>query len=148
MKILLYISLIAFLGCSSETPREKAKRYIGYVDSFYVDFTNEQEKKLDEIVDFYFDSKKEDLKVNKEIYLHIEAGLSENKKLNQKYLVNLINQKIELNKKIMPSQIGLIIEFYETLNQEQKKEMLNALRKLKGKSARMRYWLGEGDDKT
>ena len=32
------------MGCSSESPRDKAKRYIGYIDSFYVSLTDQQEK--------------------------------------------------------------------------------------------------------
>ena len=132
-------------GCSSESPREKAKKYLGYVDSFYVSFDDAQEKKLEEIVDHYFDSKKDDLKINKKIYSHLEKGLSENKDLNLKYVEGLIHQKIEFSKKIIPKQLELINQFYKTLSAEQKKEILVALNKLKNRSARMRFWLGEGE---
>ena len=143
MKLLVSFALFFFVSCSSESPRDKAKKYLGYIDSFYVSFDDVQEKKLEGIVDHYFDSKKEDLKINKKIYEHLEIGLSQNKKLDTKYVEKLINQKIEINKKNIPKQIGLINEFYETLKPEQRKEILEALTKLKKKSARMRFWLGE-----
>ena len=146
-KILLLILSLSFISCSDESPREKAKRYLGYVDSFYVSFDDAQEKKLEAIIDYYFDSKKDDLKINKKIYEHLELGLSQNKKLDPKYVEDLINQKIEINKKIIPGQLKLINEFYKTLTAEQKKEMLAALNKLKKKSARMRFWLGEIEEK-
>ena len=142
-KIALLILILSFISCSDESPREKAKRYLGYVDSFYVSFDDAQEKKLEKIIDYYFDSKKDDLKINKKIYEHLELGLSQNKKLDPKYVEELINQKIEINKKLIPDQLKLINDFYETLTAEQKKEMLAALNKLKKKSARMRFWLGE-----
>ena len=143
MKLLPLLALLFFISCSSESPRDKAKKYLGYIDSFYVSFDDIQEKKLEGIVDHYFDSKKEDLKINKKIYEHLEAGLSENKKLEPKYIEKLINQKLEINKKIIPKQLDLINDFYETLRPEQRKEILEALNKLKMKSARMRFWLGE-----
>ena len=147
MKKILFVLCLLSFGCSSESPREKAKRYLGYVDSFYVSFDDAQEKKLEEIVDHYFDSKKDDLKINKKIYEHLEVGLAENKRLDPKYVEKLINQKIEMNKKIIPKQLELINQFYESLTPKQKKEMLAALNKLKKKSARMRFWLGEGEAK-
>lgn len=142
-KVFLFTICLGLTSCSSESPREKAKRYLGYVDTFYVSFTDEQEKKLEGIVDHYFDSKKDDLILNKKIYTHLEKGLSENQKLDMKYVEGLINQKLALNKKIIPGQLKLINEFYETLTVEQKSELLKSLNKLKKKSARMRYWLGE-----
>ena len=65
------------------------------------------------------------------------------KKLDIKLVENLISQKIELNKKNIPQQLRLINGFYETLSKDQKKELIEALNKLKKKSARMRFWLGE-----
>ena len=145
MKNISLIIILFFIGCSSESPRQKSKRYLGYVDSFYVNFDDTQEKQLEAIIDYYFDSKKDDLKINKKIYEHLEVGLSENKSLDSKYIEKLINQKIAIAKKNIPKQLKLINEFYETLTHKQKKELLMALNKLKKKSARMRFWLGESN---
>ena len=147
MKIVVLLFLLFIIGCSSETPREKAKRYIGYIDSFYIGMTDDQEKMLEGIVDHYFNSKQGDLKLNKKIYNHLEQGLSENKELDLKYVQKLIDQKLEFNKKVIPGHLKLINDFYNTLSMDQKKKMLKALQKLKKKSARMRFWLGEEEKK-
>ena len=143
VKVIKYFVLLTLFGCSSESPRVKAKKYISYVDQFFVSFDEGQEQKLDEIIDHYFDSKKDDRLLNKKIYEHLEIALKENKDLDRNFIQKLIDQKLELNKKIIPKQLSLITSFFNSLDSGQKKDALSALKKLKGKSARMRFWLGE-----
>ena len=143
MKPSIILFLLLFASCSSESPRDKAKRYIGYVDRFYVDFDKAQEKKLEEIVDQYFEVKKDDFILNKKIYESLTNSLDRNEKMKTAELQKIINKKFELNKKIVPTQLKSIAEFFDSLTAKQKKKVLSALEKLKGKSARFRFWLGE-----
>ena len=50
--MIIYIRRIVLLGvmfltfsCSKESPKEKAIRYLGYMDTFYFDLTEVQEKR-------------------------------------------------------------------------------------------------------
>ena len=144
MKIYILTFLILIVsGCSSESPREKAKKYLGMVDTFYVDMTDDQEKMLDQIVDDYFDSKKSDYLLNKKLYLQITKSLDGGGELNTQEMNKIINQKIEINKSLIPKQLKLINDFFKTLGPKQRKKMLDALEKLRKKSVKMRFWLGE-----
>ena len=143
MKLSIVFFLFFLVGCSSESPRDRAKRYIGYVDRFYVDFDKAQEKKLDEIIDQYFELKKDDYTLNKKMYDLLKTSLDQDEKMKTAELQKIINKKFEYNKKIVPIQLKSIAEFFDSLTAKQKKKVLSALEKLKGKSARFRFWLGE-----
>ena len=63
--ISLICSLFLLTSCSSESPQEKAKKYLGYIDSFYVDLTDEQENLVKKIIDLYFYNKSKTTHLNK-----------------------------------------------------------------------------------
>ena len=58
MKFLTFIILIAFFSCDKKPPKDKAYDYIWYLDAFYFDITDDQEKNLKSIVDYYFEKSK------------------------------------------------------------------------------------------
>ncbi|MAW06847.1 MAG: hypothetical protein CME61_01045 [Halobacteriovoraceae bacterium] len=146
--ITIVISLILLSSCSSESPQEKAKKYLGYIDSFYVDLTDEQENLVKKIIDLYFYNKSKTTHLNKKIYDHIEDSLLNNKKkLDIKLVESLIIQIQKENLKSVPEQLAMIDGFYQTLSKKQKVEVADALKSLKSKSARFRFWIGEPDKK-
>ena len=51
------------------------------------------------------------------------------------------------NLKSVPEQLAMIDGFYQTLSKKQKIEVADALKSLKSKSARFRFWIGESDKK-
>ena len=141
---IFFALILAFCSCSKETPKQKAKRYLGYMDTFYFDLTDAQENKAEEIIDIYFKEKKKSSSINNSIYTLLKDHLEENRaELNIKEIEELVRKKRAQDAKIAPILLKETNDFYKMLSKDQKKELLSSLESLKKKSTSFRFWLGE-----
>ncbi len=140
---LLFFSLLIF-SCDSKSPREKANNYIWYLDAFYFNLTDQQEENLKTIVGNYFDSTKPLNKYNKEIYKSVLKALDDNNTNLpvESIYTQIMKRRLEQNK-LIKGQLSEVNEFFKTLSADQKRELSKKLLELKGKSGRLKFWLGE-----
>ena len=142
----LAVFTLILCSCSKETPKEKAKRYLGYMDTFYFNLTDPQEKKAEEIIDIYFHEKAKSSVLNVKIYNLVKKHLKENiEELDVKKIEMLIQEKRNMDSLIAPVLLKEANILYQMLSKDQKKELLESLEDLKKKSNSFNFWLGKGD---
>jgi hypothetical protein len=143
-KILFPLIFLLIFSCDSKSPREKANNYIWYLDAFYFNLTDQQEEKLKTIVGNYFDSTKPLNRYNKEIYKSVLKALDENNASLpvESIHTQIMKRRLEQNK-LIKGQLSEVNDFFETLSADQKRELSKKLLELKGKSGRLKFWLGD-----
>ena len=143
-KLILFCLFLIFVSCDKKSPRQKTKDYIWYLDAFYFELSEDQEKMLKQIVDFYFDETTKVNALNKDIYTNVLFSLEKNaESLPIASIEQSIYQRRDRQKFIIKKLLDKINLFYQSLNKDQKTDLAKKIKELKNKSSRFKYILGE-----